>query len=63
MAGKPVCNLSDCDDNVFILAGRVSKALKRVGQADKAAEFYVRLKKCGSYEEALCLMMEYVEVE
>ena len=60
---KPVCNLSDCDGNVFMLAGRVSKALKRAGLADKATEFQGKLSTCKSYDEALQLMIQYVEVE
>jgi hypothetical protein len=60
---KPVCNLSNCDGNVFMLAGRVSKALKRAGLADKVTEFQGKLTTCKSYDEALQLMMAYVEVE
>lgn len=60
---KPACNLSDCDGNVFMLAGRVGKTLRCAGLSDKADEFYGRLKGCGSYDAALQLMMEYVEVE
>lgn len=60
---KPVCNLTDCDSNVFVLAGRVSRTLKRAGLADKATEFQGKLSTCKSYDEALRLMMQYVEVE
>jgi len=63
MTEKPVCKLVDTDGNVFALAGQVGKTLKRAGLADKATEFYEKLKNCGSYDEALRLMMEYVEVE
>ena len=59
---KPKCKLTGTDGNVFALAGRVGKALKRAGQADKAREFYEKLPNCGSYDEALRLMMEYVDV-
>jgi len=59
---KPKCELTETDGNVFALAGRVGSALKRAGQADKAKEFYEKLPNCGSYDEALRLMMEYVDV-
>ena len=59
---KPKCKLTGTDGNVFALAGGVSQALKRAGQADKAKEFQGKLFKCGSYDEALVLMQEYVEV-
>jgi len=59
----PRCKLSGTDGNVFFLAARVGKTLKRAGMYDKAAEFYAKLDKTQSYDEALRLMMEYVEVE
>ena len=60
---KPVCKLSGTDGNVFALSGRVRLALNRAGQADKAKEFADRLFQCKSYDDALDLMNEYVEVE
>ena len=59
---KPKCELIGTDGNVFALAGKVRVTLKRAGQRNKADEFTERLKKCGSYDEALALMMEYVDV-
>ena len=41
---KPVCSLTDCDGNVFALAGRVSKCLKQAGMPDKAKEFQEKLE-------------------
>ena len=61
-APKPACKLVGTDGNVFALAGRVSKALKQAGQAEQAKEFQGKLFQCGSYDEALILMQEYVEV-
>ena len=60
---KPTCQLSDSDGNVFALMGRVSKTLKRAGLNEEAKEMCERVFKCKSYDEALKLMMEYVEVE
>ena len=59
---KPKCKLTGTDGNVFALAARVSQALKKAGQADKAKEFRDRLFQSHSYDEALALMQEYVEV-
>ena len=59
---KPHCELVGTDGNVFALAGRVMQALKKAGQKDKALEFNSKLFQCKSYDEALVLMQEYVEV-
>lgn len=60
---KPSCKLTGHNGNVFVLAGRVSEALREAGQAAKAQEMQARLFECGSYQEALRLFMEYVDVE
>lgn len=59
---KPECQLTGTDGNVFALAGKVGKTLKRAGQQAEAKEFYARLMQCLNYDAALALMMEYVEV-
>ncbi len=59
---KPVCNLSDCDGNVYVLTGKVGKTLRQAGLSEKATEFYAKLHGCLSYDAALQLIMEYVEV-
>ena len=59
---KPAVQLTGTDGNVFALSGLVSRALKRAGQEAEAKEFTSRLWECGSYDEALVLMGEYVEV-
>ena len=59
---KPAVQLTGTDGNVFELAGKVSGALKRAGQEAEAKEFSRRLFECGSYNEAIVLMGEYVEV-
>lgn len=60
---KPVCKLIGTDGNVFALAGRVTSCLKREGMRAEAEEFQKKLFSCGSYDEALALMSEYVEIE
>ena len=59
---KPRCKLSGVDGNVFVLAGKVTRALKDAGQHDKAHEFTNKLFQTKSYDEALQLMHEYVDV-
>lgn len=60
---KPTVQLSGEDGNVFNVIGRVSKALKRAGQSEKAEEFQGKAMASGSYDEVLQLCFEYVEVE
>ena len=50
------------DGNVFALGGKVSKALKQGGYPELASEFTTALFQCHSYDDALQLMMDYVEV-
>lgn len=56
---KPTVRLSGQNGNIFNLIGIASKALPR----DKASEMQNRIFKSGSYEEALQIIAEYVEVE
>ena len=59
---KPQCKLIGVDGNIFVLASKVTATLKKADQVDKAKEFTDRLYKCGSYNKALMLITEYVEV-
>lgn len=60
---KPKAKLIGADGNVFNLIGIASRSLKRAGQNDKATEMSKRVMSSGSYDEALSIIMEYVEVE
>jgi hypothetical protein len=51
------------DGNIFNLIGKTSKELKRNGYSDLATELRTKLWDCKSYNEALLLIMEYVEVK
>lgn len=63
MATKlPKCKLVGTDGNVFALAGVVASTLKKAGFPEKAKEMQGRLFKCGSYEDALVMFGEYVEI-
>jgi uncharacterized protein HemY len=59
---KPRCKLIGESGNVFAIIGNVSRTLKQAGQRDKAKEWVEQATSCHSYDEVLCLVMEYVEV-
>ena len=59
---KPYCKLTGTNGNVFALAGRVAAALKKAKQETEATAMVARLRTCQSYDEALRLFMEYVDV-
>lgn len=60
---KPIVKLSGEDGNVFNIIGRVTKALRRAGQPDKAKEFVQKATSSESYDAVLQLCFDYVEVE
>lgn len=60
---KPKCKLVGQDGNIFNLMGIASRTLKGVGLEKEAAEMVDRITKSKSYDEALRIIMEYVEVE
>ena len=60
---KPKCNLIGQDGNVFNLMGIASKTLKRNGQYDESKEMIEKITTTAkSYEEALCIISDYVEI-
>jgi hypothetical protein len=61
---KPKCKLIGENGNIFNLMGIASKALRRVGQNEEAKEMVNRITtEAKSYDEALIIIMEYVDVE
>lgn len=61
---KPKCRLTGADGNIFNLMSIASKTLKEVDEPEKADEMFQRItKEANSYDEALTILMEYVEVE
>ena len=58
---KPKVQLVGQDGNVFNLLGICTKALKRAGQHEEAQELKKRVFASQSYDEALVLMLEYVD--
>ncbi|OIO43428.1 hypothetical protein AUJ64_02470 [Candidatus Pacearchaeota archaeon CG1_02_39_14] len=59
---RPKCSLIGTDGNVFALISKVSTTLKKIGQHNQAKEMTSRCFKAGSYDEALMIMDEYVEI-
>lgn len=60
---KPKCKLVGQDGNVFNLIGIAQRVLKENGQREQAHELSKRIMTTAkSYDEALQIIMEYVEV-
>lgn len=60
---KPVVKLSGEDGNVFSIIARVSKALKKAGMKEEAAEFVAKTPTCDDYWAVVALAAKYVEIE
>ena len=60
---KPTAKLIGANGNVFNLVAIASRALKNAGQREEAEKMTSRVFDSGSYDEALQIIMEYVEVE
>lgn len=59
---KPKCPLIGQNGNIFNLMGIASKTLKKNNMADEAKEMCSRITSSGSYDEALSIIDEYVEI-
>ena len=59
---KPDCPLIGQDGNVFNLIGMASRTLKNNGMATEASEMSSRVFAFGSYDEALSIIGEYVNI-
>ena len=62
MMTKPKCKLVGTDANIVNLIGLASRALKDAGSWNLAREMTEKCFTCGSYDQALAIIMEYVEV-
>ena len=51
------------DGNVFLIIGKVSKALKKAGFQELADEYLNRTMSADSYNHVLQITMEYVNIE
>ena len=61
-AVKPDCPLIGADSNIFNLMGIASRTLKRNGMGDQATEMCERIRSSKSYDKALCIIGEYVNI-
>ena len=59
---KTKCPLIGQDGNIFNLMGIASRTLRENGLGDQAKEMSSRIMASGSYDEALCIIGEYVEI-
>jgi len=60
---KPECKLTGTDGNVFAIMGKVTSALKRAGQREKAEEFRTKAMSGDyDYDGVLQLCFDYVDV-
>lgn len=59
---KPECKLIGEDSNIFNLLSRASRTLKDNGMQKEAEEMWQRAKSSNSFDEALCIIGEYVVI-
>ena len=59
---KPDCPLIGENGNIYNLVGIASRTLKRNGLSDEASEMREKVFGSGSYEEALGMIGEYVNI-
>ena len=59
---KPDCKLISENGNIYNLAGIASETLKRNGMVDQAKEMCDHILSSGSYDEALCIINDYVNI-
>ena len=59
---KPDCKLIGEDGNIFNLMGLAARTLRHNGLAEQATEMTNRIHECGSYDETLCIIGEYVNI-
>lgn len=60
--GKPDCPLIGQDGNIFNLMGIASRTLKEAGLHDQAQEMRSRITQCQSYDSALAIIGDYVNI-
>ena len=62
MQQKPDCPLIGQDGNIFNLMGIASRTLKENGMEEQAREMRQRITQCQSYDSALCIIADYVNI-
>ena len=62
MENKPRCPLIGADSNIYNLIGLVQRTLKENGFDKESKKVFDRVRnEAADYNEALCILMEYVE--
>ena len=59
---KPDCKLIGEDGNIFNLTARAIKTLRENDLSEEAKEMRERITSSSSYDEALCIIGEYVNI-
>ena len=59
---KPKCALIGKDGNIFNLVGLASRTLRNNNMKEEAKEMVIRIEESKSYNEALGIIGEYVEI-
>ena len=59
---KPKCALIGKDGNIFNLMGIASRTLRNNNMKEEAKEIVIRIEESKSYNEALCIIGEYVDI-
>ncbi len=59
---KPDCPLIGQDGNIFNLLGLASRTLRENGMADQSRQMYARVTQSQSYDSALSIIGEYVNI-
>ena len=59
---KPDCKLIGEDGNIFNLMARAARTLRENDLSEEAQEMRERITSSGSYDEALCIIGEYVNI-
>ena len=59
---KPDCKLIGEDGNIFNLMARAARTLRENDLSEEAKEMRDRITSSGSYDEALCIIGEYVNI-
>lgn len=61
LMNKPKVKLVGQNGNIFNILGIASRALKEAGYADEAKEMQTEVFASHSYEEALAIVLQYVD--
>lgn len=59
---KPECKLIGENGNIFNLMGIASTTLKHHGMREQAEEMKTRIRGAKSYDDALQIIMDYVDI-